>query len=382
MGDIIRKSSGPVEVKLDTAGEGTFEAVFATMNKVDKDGDVTERGAFGEQDVVISQWNHGSWSSGAAGLPIGVGKIFERGDDAVVRGEFDLDDEDGKKTYKKLKYLHDKGRRVEWSYALPHIDYRMGDFDGREVRYLEKIEVPEVSPVLMGAGVDTRLLAIKGAKSKTAIPSHDAGTTEENWSAADVRRNIKEDQGYSYYRRIFAWAPTDTEDRAKKSTYKFPHHEVSADGAPGAANMRGCSAAIAVLNGGRGGADIPDTERRGVYNHVAKHLRDGDKDVPELRSYSLDSLSDKPHKRFVDELEETVVTVECTLERALKISELSHVAGRRMSRRSFRRLKALADTVQGIHVELAGLVNLHETREADKGNANKELASLLSGNTE
>ena len=130
MGDIIRKSSGPVEIKIDTAGEGTFEAVFATMNKVDKDGDVTERGAFGEQDVVISQWNHGSWSSGAAGLPIGVGKIFERGDDAVVRGEFDLDDEDGKKTYRKLKYLHDKGRRVEWSYALPHIDYRMGDLQG------------------------------------------------------------------------------------------------------------------------------------------------------------------------------------------------------------------------------------------------------------
>jgi len=168
---------GETRLKLDTNGEGTFEAVFATMNVVDKDSDVTENGAFGNQKVVISQWNHGSWDSGSKGLPIGVGKIFERGDDAIVQGEFDLSDPDGKKTYEKLKYLHSKGRNVEWSYALPEIQYRMEDRNGTRVRILEKISVPEVSPVMLGAGENTRLLDIK-SKDKADVQDAKATHTQ------------------------------------------------------------------------------------------------------------------------------------------------------------------------------------------------------------
>ena len=164
MADIQRKVGTPSELKLDGNGEGSFSAVFATLNVIDSDGDVTEKGAFGNQDVVISQWNHGSWGNGADGLPIGVGKIREDGNLAIVEGEFDLNDADALKTYQKLKYLDAKGRKVEWSYALPHTEHRFGQHEGQDVRFLEKIQVPEVSPVMLGAGVDTRLLTIKGAK--------------------------------------------------------------------------------------------------------------------------------------------------------------------------------------------------------------------------
>ena len=141
---------------------GTFEAVFATLDAIDHDGDTYDPGAIGNQDVVISQWNHGSWGEGAKALPIGVGSIFERGNEAIVSGEFDLDDADAEKTYKKLKYLNGKGRPVEWSFALPEADWRWEDRDGREVRVFTRIEVPEVSPVLLGAGVNTRMTSIKG----------------------------------------------------------------------------------------------------------------------------------------------------------------------------------------------------------------------------
>lgn len=144
---------------------GQFSAVFATLNVVDADGDLTLPGAFGEQDVILSQYNHGSWGRGADALPIGVGRILERGDDAVIEGEFNLDSEDGLKTYKTIKYLHEKGRTQEWSYALPDIDYEMRDQDGQRIRVLKRIRVPEVSPCLMGSGVDTRLLSIKGSIS-------------------------------------------------------------------------------------------------------------------------------------------------------------------------------------------------------------------------
>lgn len=140
---------------------GQFEAVFATLNVVDADGDLTLPGAFGNQNVILSQYNHGSWGRGVAALPIGVGKIFERGDEAIIEGEFNLESEDGLKTYQAVKYLYEKARKQEWSYALPEIDSEIRTVDEQTVRVLKKIKVPEVSPCLMGSGVDTRLLSIK-----------------------------------------------------------------------------------------------------------------------------------------------------------------------------------------------------------------------------
>ncbi|WP_200853980.1 hypothetical protein, partial [Klebsiella pneumoniae] len=85
-----------------------------------------------------------------------------------------------------------------------------------------------------------------------------------------------------YYRRAYAWRDPDA-DPSTKSAYKFIHHEVSEDGEPGPANLTACSAGIAVLNGGRGGADIPDSDREGVWRHLAAHLRDAGREPPELQ---------------------------------------------------------------------------------------------------
>ena len=161
------------ELKLDSQGEGTFEAVFATMNVIDSDRDITEPGAFGKQEVILSQYNHGSWGGGEKALPIGVGVIFERGEEAIVQGEFDMSDPAAVKTYKKMKYLTEKGRTQKFSYSLPEIDYEIRDVDGERMRILKKIKVNEVSPVLMGAGVNTRLLDIKtGVENGQRLTDH------------------------------------------------------------------------------------------------------------------------------------------------------------------------------------------------------------------
>jgi uncharacterized protein len=82
----------------------------------------------------------------------------------------------------------------------------------------------------------------------------------------------------------FAWEHSKG-DGTNKSDFKFIHHEVGCDGKVGAANLSACSSGIAVLNGGRGGADIPESDRKGVHAHVAAHLKDAAKEVPELKSY-------------------------------------------------------------------------------------------------
>jgi hypothetical protein len=158
--EVERKIFTP-ELKLDTSGEGTFKAVFATMNVVDKDGDITLPGAFGNQNVILSQYNHGSWGKGADALPIGIGQIYEEGENAIIAGEFDMNDPAAVKTYQKMKYLTEKGRKQEFSYALPEIDFEYREEGGNRVRVLKRIVVPEVSPVLMGAGENTRILDIK-----------------------------------------------------------------------------------------------------------------------------------------------------------------------------------------------------------------------------
>ncbi|MDQ3679485.1 MAG: hypothetical protein M3378_02870 [Actinomycetota bacterium] len=40
-------------------------------------------------------------------------------------------------------------------------------------------------------------------------------------------------------------------------------------------------AGIAVLNGGRGGADIPAKDRKGI--HLARHMADAGEEPPELK---------------------------------------------------------------------------------------------------
>ena len=52
--------------------QGLVRAVFATLNVIDEDGDVTLPGAFGEQSVKLASWGH-NWGE----LPVGRGRIFE-----------------------------------------------------------------------------------------------------------------------------------------------------------------------------------------------------------------------------------------------------------------------------------------------------------------
>lgn len=151
------KTFKPIDLKFDDE-QGTFSAVFATMNVVDADGDLTIPGAFGKQDVVIGAYAHNSWYGE---LPVGKGTIHEEGDLAIVEGQFFLDTENGKNTYGVVKGMKEL---QEWSYSLPEIDYEYREEDGESIRILKRIVVNEVSPCLMGSGIDTRTLDVKSEK--------------------------------------------------------------------------------------------------------------------------------------------------------------------------------------------------------------------------
>jgi len=89
-----------------------------------------------------------------------------------------------------------------------------------------------------------------------------------------------------------AWRESKPRDDLVKGDFKFPHHVASGRHA---VNFRASTAGIAVLNGARGGANIPDGDRRGVWRHLARHIReDFDSEPPELRWVDVEPLKNHP----------------------------------------------------------------------------------------
>ena len=184
--DGIERKSIAVELKEDK--EGSFVARIATLDVIDKDGDVTLPGAFKKgTEVLVSAYMHGSWMGG---LPVGKAVIHEAGDDVLADGEFNLKTETGREHYEAVKF---SGKLQEWSYGFKVDESGEDTIDGQKVRILKKITPFEISPVLLGAGIDTATLAIKNDKSTYADQAEAvlAAVTDlvtRTQSLADLRR--------------------------------------------------------------------------------------------------------------------------------------------------------------------------------------------------
>ncbi len=61
--------------------------------------------------------------------------------------------------------------------------------------------------------------------------------------------------------------------------YKFIHHRAEDQ----KAIWRGVAASMALLLGAKGGVDIPQEDREGVYEHLAKHYHEFEKEPPEFK---------------------------------------------------------------------------------------------------
>lgn len=205
---------------------GTFEAVFSTLNVIDAHGDVTLPGAFTSgAEVRISAYNHASWGPGA--IPVGKGTIREEGDEAIVTGRFFVDTTAGRDTWTVVKEL---GDLQEWSYGYDIEDSEPGKQDGQKVTFLKDLTVHEVSPVILGAGVNTRTLTVKGAKqlySDLAGKLRAAGI--ERFGGRDIWVYVSEvdiDEEWVIYG---IW-PDDDDMRLVQVSYSRDGEEIELDG--------------------------------------------------------------------------------------------------------------------------------------------------------
>jgi hypothetical protein len=124
----------------------------------------------------------------------------------------------------------------------------------------------------------------------TARPEHTSPTAPEDraWDWHGTSEAAKGDEildrgGWERFADAHAWYDASMDEEGhdpphEKQAYKLPHHEI-VDGRLRVV-WRGVASAMQVLAGARGGVDIPDRDRRGVYEHLAHHYRAFEKEPP------------------------------------------------------------------------------------------------------
>ena len=120
-------------------------------------------------------------------------------------------------------------------------------------------------------------------EKRKALAIHHTDTSDAAWDGPAAKANLKNDGKAAYYRKAFAWVDPEA-DPDTKAAYKFIHHDVSADGTIGGANIKACQTGIGVLNGGMGGTTIPDADKQGVWDHLAAHIKDAELEPAPMRS--------------------------------------------------------------------------------------------------
>ena len=145
-----------------------MRAILATFDVVDKDGDITRKGFFGDQLGVPILWGH-DWGM----MPLGLADITEKDDTAVLDGALNLNTQAGRDALEVLKF---QGDTQEWSYGFKinpggstPLEGPAGEAAGEgAVRELHATAaggpgavVAEASPVVVGAGEGTMTVSVK-----------------------------------------------------------------------------------------------------------------------------------------------------------------------------------------------------------------------------
>ncbi len=209
---------------------------------------------------------------------------------------------DEKGLWATFEYFTEKGNfKADWaffltkqglaSFSVGFIPLKSHNGENGVRRVYDEVELLEISQVLVPANPEAvqndyekqYLMAIKSfagnekMEEKGVIPykKHPLADLNAEWDAAKEVKQATVEQ----LKEMCAWYDSSKPDI--KSSYKLPHHYVRNY----VTVWRAVAAAMAALLGARGGVQIPDKDRLGVYNHLAKHYEEFGKKPPELREY-------------------------------------------------------------------------------------------------
>jgi hypothetical protein len=332
MDDSSGANEEPDDEDMDYAGQtAPWEGPLAVEGIVTGDGREFAPDSLTWADLPVPlRWNKEDSHGGEARtIAVNVGRIDEvwrDGNKVMGRGVLDLSDDDGRKVYGKIKGKFLRGVSIDadsisdadMEFVWPDdVNAGTGEGDGEDdlfemlfaqpekvifhggrIRAATLVDIPAFAEAYIalldeqgavvagGAPVTAAELAELRVQEMGAVTAHHTATTDGPWDAAANEKNLDGPLTVDKARDAYAWYDGGAVEGGElpKTACKFLHHEINADGTVGAANLAACSAAIGALHGARGGSSIPDADRRGVYDHVAGHLRDAGQEPEPFRA--------------------------------------------------------------------------------------------------
>jgi hypothetical protein len=314
------EGDAPADDDMDYAGStAPWRGPLAIEGQVTGDGREFAADALTWAELPVPlRWNKEDSHGGEARtIAVNVGridKIWRDGSLIMGEGVLDLSDDDGRRVHAKIEGKFLRGVSIDAdSIADADVEFVWPDdvkegmdeeadadlfemlfsqpekviFHGGRIRAATLVDIPAFAEAYI-ALLDEQGAVVAGGQTLspeefqaltvqhlTAVATHNTATSDSPWDAGANEKPLVSPMTVDQAKRAYAWYDQSAvqDGELPKSAAKFLHHEVGADGTPGAANLAACSAAIGALHGARGGASIPAADRRGVYDHVAAHLR-------------------------------------------------------------------------------------------------------------
>lgn len=275
--------------KLDSEN-GIIEAAIASDESTDRDG----------EQILATAWDFKNfnmnpvllWAHDYRSEPIG--KVLElkmEGNRLFFKPQFAVNITE---RAKQIFELYKQGFLNAFSVGFIPKEQEGNKFTKVELLEISAVPVPSNANALVqvrsAEGIDKSIIEeIEKSivENKRAVPYKDLGKVENlesPWDGAKEVETVGNDT--AKLKEISAWF--DEENTDNKGAYKLPHHRAS----DMKAVWRGVSAAMAALLGARGGVEIPESDRKAVYDHLAKHYTQFEKNPPDFKLVEIQALKD------------------------------------------------------------------------------------------
>lgn len=268
--------------------QGIVESIVAVMGNVDQGDDVIRSGAFTKtisdrfgQIKVLDQHNTDSILR-VLGRPVSMRELSREELPAdllakypsatgglYTKTQYNLQTDNGRNAFNLIAAGDVSEYSIGYDPVDTNISHEMVDGKQRTVRELRQLRLYEYSPVIWGMNSATQTLSAKGASGAADLPladrarAWDASGAEgrvRTWAAATDAPNAK-------YRSAFFWYDSGAADNF--TSYKLQFADVI-DGTL-TAIPRGIFAVAAVLQGSRGGVDIPAGDKEAIKGKVSSY---------------------------------------------------------------------------------------------------------------
>lgn len=257
----------------------------------------------------------------------------------------------------------ENGEYNGFSVQVMPFEFREEVVEGKSVVRFTKFHLTDITVGYPAANLDARFQLIE------RLAQDDSSPWDWDWGKdADA---IVDKSGWKGLERACLYKDPDA-DSETKAAYKLPVAKLK--NGELTVYWNGVRAAMAVLLGARGGADIPEKARKTIYNKLKTLYKKFGKEVPKLR---LDN-GGKTMSKFTEKVVELVqrLTGKAPDETAQKeIDELEKSLGDERTKQ----IDTLNDTVKGLTERLDKLENPEGDPEKDGAGDNKALEEL-SGN--